>query len=1201
MNSSVLAVPNAQVMKAFERALSQLTKDQNTKDSALVFYLKKETGNFLVLSYSFENDTFIVQHRRNVYRIQRSDVYNFMLDIFNTFHISRVDYVENNKAFLLYEYVEPNASQYEMFGEVKQMSKRLGQIESSLKEIATSKIGQNYDLEELKNVLKQDKDQLSVLQKQLEAEKQSIAEEKSRNEKQIEEAERKVAECERNSARMETQVEQLNERLVEEERQRNGYIADLQKLQSGNAELLARLESLQTDYNNFQQQVKDQVNENLQKRQEVEQNAMEKQDQLKAALDELTSLRSQLLENKDAYGNELKQVGKEKKKLEEELTANAQEYKKSIKELNKEKQSLQSQLQSASQLFEKEKQDIERKLEEIENQKVQSNQQLAELQNKLNKNAEAMAELQSQMQDREDRNRVLQEQLTALQQERDALQTKYENEVARLTKELSDMKNTHSSILSEYEAKMQALQQKFNEQLQSSEEISRSEMKKMKEAFQEEKIKLQQEAETALQEAINAKQTNIESLQNDKLELEAENNRLQSEIERVKQELTTQLDEMTKQLKNLQNRANELESVLQPLQTECSTCLEKYRKGEKLGKGCKYMLKHLQCYSSLLKETLLNADELYGIQNLPEDVEQDETCARNKGVLEEIVEKLQCDITEGSGACLQRIETLLEKNKEITEIAFNEEACLDQRAKLRVARNIINRKLEIIKTLNKLIHSSDQNSTFNKLDETRKNNIEEEFNKISEKIRKYDELLQQSEFKKDMQVDSESCKKSGVIFKSWEQEKKEFDKQDVALTNLYEDLSGAVRVYIRIKPLTNKKQTVQSVEKDVSIQCPGKQIQTFYNFYGVFTDDMSNKAVYTGNKESKNIKELKVEQTELPDTTESTHPGLYNTFKQVEDGYSIVVFGYGLSGSGKTFSLLGNKENPGILHYGLANLKNVKNIKVRNMFELYPNMTLIKTPENMKANLINLYGTLPLEATNETTSFQSPVNLQDFKVTDIQSLTDTLTTYRQDKQRIKATPNNPESSRSHLFIVFEITFESGTKGYVTIIDSAGRESPKDIQKIFMPGSSLGLQTALLMQPKTFAKSFQTKLIQEYKNKGEIVLSILKEGIFINETINHLIYYFKTKNNLKPQVSMQDKKLENYDPSAFFINPTNEMKSSKISSEKNCLMIPILKFLDSLSGRGKPTKFITLVCVRQEEVYCDQILSSLQFANDVKSS
>ena len=42
---------------------------------------------------------------------------------------------------------------------------------------------------------------------------------------------------------------------------------------------------------------------------------------------------------------------------------------------------------------------------------------------------------------------------------------------------------------------------------------------------------------------------------------------------------------------------------------------------------------------------------------------------------------------------------------------------------------------------------------------------------------------------------------------------------------------------------------------------------------------------------------------------------------------------------------------------------------------------------------------------------------------------------------IRGTPNNPTSSRGSLFTVVDVTFESGQKGRVTVVDLAGSEDP----------------------------------------------------------------------------------------------------------------------------------------------------------------
>jgi hypothetical protein len=60
-----------------------------------------------------------------------------------------------------------------------------------------------------------------------------------------------------------------------------------------------------------------------------------------------------------------------------------------------------------------------------------------------------------------------------------------------------------------------------------------------------------------------------------------------------------------------------------------------------------------------------------------------------------------------------------------------------------------------------------------------------------------------------------------------------------------------------------------------------------------------------------------------------------------------------------------------------------------------------------------------------------------------------ITLYRRKRMRIRATSNNPESSRSHLFLTFKLTFQDGRTSYLTAVDMAGRESAADFYSSFV--------------------------------------------------------------------------------------------------------------------------------------------------------
>jgi hypothetical protein len=471
-------------------------------------------------------------------------------------------------------------------------------------------------------------------------------------------------------------------------------------------------------------------------------------------------------------------------------------------------------------------------------------------------------------------------------------------------------------------------------------------------------------------------------------------------------------------------------------------------------------------------------------------------------------------------------------------------------------------------------------------------------------------------------VPAEFCTELANLLEYWNENKLTFREQDRLLTNIYEDLSGAVRVYVRIKPLIGSEQKSKTIgiqvienkkQKNISLDCGKDARNTYGEFYGIFDETYSNLDVYTGieNSSTQSNDILKVDIDNIIESSESISPGLYNTFKQVEDGYSIVIFGYGLSGSGKTFTLLGSNGSPGLIHYGLGNLRNVSNIKLKYLFEQYFSAVDVNF-NKVRGRLHSLVREVPQmrkfskdESKEFAKRLPSNMNLDNIKVEDVYLLTDIIEKYRIEQGRIKKTPNNPVSSRSHLFFVFEITFDTGKTGYVTLVDTAGRESPIDIFNTFIDTKKT--QLASIMAPSggeaLIDKTKLQDLDQEYTSNH--ILNVLREGFFINETINHLIYYFNKKNFKSTKIILQPNDPSKYTVSKYYVKPYEEEKT--INETNNCLTIPLMNFLDNLSNKGKtsvewkPTKFIMMCMVRQEERYCNQIIETLEFASNVKSS
>ena len=311
-----------------------------------------------------------------------------------------------------------------------------------------------------------------------------------------------------------------------------------------------------------------------------------------------------------------------------------------------------------------------------------------------------------------------------------------------------------------------------------------------------------------------------------------------------------------------------------------------------------------------------------------------------------------------------------------------------------------------------------------------------------------------------------------------------------------------------------------------------------------------------------------------------------------------------------TYSLIGDKGVPGLLHYGLANLRGVSKIRVKYLFEQYIDK-FVPTISKIRGKIINLVNEVPQMrnyANNEEREFaqfiSGQVNLNDIRVENINTLTSLLESYRKSHFRIKKTPNNPVSSRSHLYMVFEVQFDTGKVGYVTIVDTAGRESPLDIFNMFIDTSKKASLTTILGPTggPGVVTQYLNPQFQDYEASD--IYEILNEGFYINETINHLIYFFNKKNYKSTKIQ-KIVNIDKYNNEKYYVDPRAE--ETNIDPINNCLMVPILKFLDAISNRKqddanyKPTKFCVLLCLRKDESYCEQIFSSMEFGEKIKST
>ena len=202
---------------------------------------------------------------------------------------------------------------------------------------------------------------------------------------------------------------------------------------------------------------------------------------------------------------------------------------------------------------------------------------------------------------------------------------------------------------------------------------------------------------------------------------------------------------------------------------------------------------------------------------------------------------------------------------------------------------------------------------------------------------------------------------------------------------------------------------------------------------------------------------------------------------QLAKGKSVGLITYGYSGTGKTYTLFGNKSKTnedGILQFTIDNINGLQKLKFR-VYEIYgyglpyphywrnPDGTprisdtfnkiyhynLNLEPDNIKFNSVEVIDSKDILAYTSEAELLMNVDTKTKYYTDIlsgqserilknfDSFVNEVEAFRQKEKRIRDTPNNPVSSRSILVYDFQLYINDPTKPPVPflIIDLPGRE------------------------------------------------------------------------------------------------------------------------------------------------------------------
>jgi len=429
-----------------------------------------------------------------------------------------------------------------------------------------------------------------------------------------------------------------------------------------------------------------------------------------------------------------------------------------------------------------------------------------------------------------------------------------------------------------------------------------------------------------------------------------------------------------------------------------------------------------------------------------------------------------------------------------------------------------------------------------------------------------------------------------------------YRNQDLDILNVIDDLIDDVNIYIRVKPLVginDKTLLISTKSTENSISLNGK---TYNGFENVFPDDFTNLDVYIGKQDFEN--EYLLNNVNFLEKFNTVPNGLYNAFNKLQTGYSLFLYGNGISGSGTSYTFFGENGTPGIVQYGLANLENVSNIKLKHLFEQYVSNANDKYVKGNIHNLINIVPELnEYFSIDETTQFSeiipSYIDVKSLDIKDLQDLCQIIDTHRTKMNRIKILPTG-KSSRSSLYYIFQIESVNAERSYLTIVDSCSQDSPNDIYESFI--KDMHLENLMICDKEEAISFIQNHAKNNIRNdySPEFIYKCIQESIYNNEALNHFNYYMNSKNNYYDNVKYHNFDEKDYNKSMYFVNPKSEIHT--INRNNNCLTIPIMKFIENISLKKdiNRIKYHLIYNIRKELSSLSQTMHTLYLSQDINN-
>jgi hypothetical protein len=364
--------------------------------------------------------------------------------------------------------------------------------------------------------------------------------------------------------------------------------------------------------------------------------------------------------------------------------------------------------------------------------------------------------------------------------------------------------------------------------------------------------------------------------------------------------------------------------------------------------------------------------------------------------------------------------------------------------------------------------------------------------------------------------------------------------------NLYEDFLSAVRIYARLN-LYDKNDNWQKI---VSLDEKSENLKYMANIQDRSPIELlSVNDIYSVAKANSN-QNLFDGIADNKASGQWINKPLRGVFEQLQSGYNVFLFGYGFSGSGKTYTLFGKYtlDEPGLVQIGIKSLlKQGFKVSPYSAFDIYGRIQFKgRLSELTKSSKIQYYPTKNKDDNDKVLYNTDYISKQSYNFTSDsvieveKSINQFLVNINEVRKTpfetkkfgtvkcVKATINNKESSRGHLFVIFEIlNKETSVKNYLIAVDMAGIEDPlKIVEASYRIRNKDGTVNKLIID-----KIFEYLKVYENEKNGEMRLpysldnyeKLLKDNYNYGTT---KIYYIDSRNNINVKKNSDGKYIKN---------------------------------------------------------------------------